>query len=187
MLAHHEGSRWQDLLIARHPALFIVTPENGQTYTPGYPLVGDGWRDLVDRAVDRIAETLVAARSGSVTIVEVKSKHATLRMYWTGAGLTKAVENAVADAVALADARSACTCETCGEAGVLYRVGRQLLTACREHGSDGAPVPIEPGWENIHLTRGVRGGKTTTLVCVRYVRATDSFIDVDPKSLGIEE
>jgi hypothetical protein len=48
-------------------------------------------------------------------------------------------------------------------------------------------VPIEPGWENIHLTRGTRGGKTAILVCVRYVRETDEFVDVDPSSLGIEE
>jgi hypothetical protein len=185
MLAHHEGQRWQDLLVARHPRLFLSG--NDRTSIPGYPFVGDGWRDLVERAVDRIAETLAAARSGSVTVTGIKSKYGTLRMYWCGVGLTQACENAVADAVALADARSACTCETCGEAGTLYRVGRQLLIACREHGSGGAPVPIEPGWENIHLSRGVRGGKTTTLVCVRYVRATDSFIDVDPLAIGIEE
>jgi hypothetical protein len=176
---------WQSALVARHPRLFMSG--DNRTAIQGYPIVGDGWRDLVERAVERIAETLAAARSGSVTLVEFKSKHATLRMYWTGAGLTKAAEDAIARAVALAEARSACTCETCGEAGTLYRVGRQLLIACREHGSGGAPVPIEPGWENIHLSRGVRGGKTTTLVCVRYVRATDSFIDVDPLALGIEE
>jgi hypothetical protein len=74
--------------------------------------------------------------------------------------------------------------ETCGHEGVLYRVGRQLLIACAEHGSGGARVPIEPGWENIHLTRS---GKTATLVCVRYIRETDSFVDFDPSSLGIEE
>jgi hypothetical protein len=177
---------WQADLVARYPDLFNQEI-HGRVIAPGYPSVGDGWRDLVERAADRIADTLAAVPSGSVTVTEIKSKYGTLRMYWCGADLTQATENAVADAVALAEARSACTCETCGEAGVLYRVGRQLLITCREHGSDGAPVPIEPGWENIHLTRGVRGGKTTTLVCVRYVRATDTFVDVDPKTLGIEE
>jgi hypothetical protein len=44
----------------------------------------------------------------------------------SGTGLTKAAENGIADAVALAEGRSACTCETCGNAGRLYRVGRQL-------------------------------------------------------------
>jgi hypothetical protein len=44
-----------------------------------------------------------------VTLVEIKEKHATLRMYWDGAGLTQAAETAVADAVALAEARSGCT------------------------------------------------------------------------------
>jgi hypothetical protein len=185
MLAHRSDRSWQDALVARHPHLFI--PQDTHFGIPGFPLVGDGWRDLVERAVRRIADVIDAAPSGRVTLVEIKEKHATLRMYWDGAGLTVADENAVAEAVALAEARSGCTCETCGNEGVLYRVGRQLLIACREHGSGGAPVLIEPGWENIHLTRGVRGGKTTTLVCVRYERATDSFVDVDPKSLGIDE
>jgi hypothetical protein len=177
---------WQSDLISHHPGLFIVV-ENGRSFTPGIPCVGDGWRDLVERAVSRIADTLATASSGSVTIVEIKAKYATLRMYWTGTVLTKTVEDAVADIVATAEARSACTCETCGAAGVLHRAGRQLLVACAEHGSMGAPVPIEPGWENLHLLRGTRDGKTAVIVCRRYDRETDSFIDVDPQSLGTEE
>jgi hypothetical protein len=59
----------------------------------------------------------------------------------------------------------------CGAAGVLQRVGRQLLIACAEHAMGGAPVPIiEPGWENIHLVRGTRNGKAAILVCRRYDR-----------------
>jgi hypothetical protein len=185
MLAHQVDRSWQSDLVARHPHLFVSGDH--QTGISGYPLVGDGWRDLVERAVGRIADVIAAAPSARVNLVELKEKYATLRMYWSGAGLTKAAENAIADAVALAEARSACTCETCGAAGRLYRVGHQLLIACDEHGSGGAPVPIDPGWENIHLTRGTRCGKTTTLVCVRYIRETDSFVEVNPASLGIEE
>jgi hypothetical protein len=152
------------------------------------PLVGDGWRDLVERAVGRFADLLAAAPSARVTVVEIKAKYATLRMYWDGANLTKATEDSIAEAVALAEARSACSCETCGAAGVVHRVGRQLLIACAEHAMGGAPVPIiEPGWENIHLVRGTRNGKAAILVCRRYDRASESFVDVDPVSLGIEE
>jgi hypothetical protein len=178
---------WQNELLARHPDLFTVV-ENGQTYAPGFPFVGEGWRDLVERAVGRIAAVLAAAPSARVTIVEIKAKYATLRMYWDGANLTKAAEDSIAEAVALAEARSVCSCETCGAAGVLHRVGRQLLIACAEHAMGGAPVPIiEPGWENIHLVRGTRDGKTSIIVCQRYERETDSFVDVDPQTLGIEE
>jgi hypothetical protein len=57
-----------------------------------------------------------------------------------------------------------------------------------EHAMGGAPVPIiEPGWENIHLVRGTRDGKTSIIVCQRYERETDCFVDVDPQTLGIEE
>jgi hypothetical protein len=184
MLAHHDVQRWQDLLIARHPGLFLSG--NEPTSIPGYPFVGDGWRDLVERAVERIAGILAAAPSGSVTIVEIKEKMATLRMYWTGTGLTKAAEDAIADAVALAEARSGCTCESCGRDGVLHQVGGQLLTACAQH-AKGARVPVAPGWENIHLVRGTRDGRTAILVRRRYDRAGDTFVDVDPGSLGIEE
>src|SRR4051794_31254962 len=99
MLAHRAERTWQDDLLARHPRLFNLT-EHGLTYTPGYPTCGDGWRDLVERGVGRIADTLAAAPSASVTIVEIKSKYATLRMYWHGAGLTKAAEHTIADAIA---------------------------------------------------------------------------------------
>jgi len=175
---------WQSALVARYPHLFI--PRDNQFGLPGYPLVGDGWRDLVERAVGRIADVMAAEPSGRVTLVEVKEKFATLRMYWRGTRLTKAAEQAVTDAIALAEARSACTCEVCGAEGVLHQVGGQLLTACTEH-AKGSPVPIQAGWENVHLLRGTRDGKSAILVCRRYDRDTDSFIDVDPTSLGIEE
>jgi hypothetical protein len=48
-------------------------------------------------------------------------------------------------------------------------------------------VPIQAGWENLHLVRGYRDGKIAIIVCRRYDRETDSFVDVDPQSLGIEE
>lgn len=171
-------------MVTRHPSLFLSG--NNQASIPGYPFVGDGWRDLVERAIERIARILAAAPSGSVTIVQTKEKMATLRMYWTGAGLTKATELAIADAIALAEARSACTCETCGDAGVLRQVGGQLLTACAKH-AKGTVVPVTQGWENLHLVRGTCDGKIGIIVCRRYVRETDFFVDVDPISLGIEE
>ena len=107
MLGHQADRPWQDALVARH-------------------LVGDGWRDLVERAVGHIADVIAAAPSARLTTGRGQREQATLWMHWSGTGLTKAAENGIADAVALAEGRSACKCETCGNAGRLYRVGRQL-------------------------------------------------------------
>jgi hypothetical protein len=184
MTEYQAERTWQAELVARHPHLFLSG--DNRTSIPGYPFVGDGWRDLVERAVDRIANTLAAAASGSVTLVQIKEKFGVARIYWYGAGLTEAAESAITDAVTKAEARSACTCETCGAAGTLHQVGGQLLTACAEH-AKGAPVPVQAGWENLHLVRGIRNGKMAIIVCRRYVRENDSFVDVDPRLLGIEE
>jgi hypothetical protein len=176
---------WQAALVARHPDLFRMELV-GRYQTPGFPEVGDGWRNVVETAVCRIAEAVAAAPPASVKIVQLKEKFATLRLYWHGESLSRDTENAVADAVALAEARSACTCEICGDAGVLHRAGGQLLTACAAH-AVGEPVAAEPGWENLHLVRGYRDGKVALILCRRYDREADAFVDVDPRSLGIEE
>jgi hypothetical protein len=55
MSEHQTKRNWQSDLIERYPRLFTVT-ENGQTYAPGCPSVGDGWRELVETAVGRIAD-----------------------------------------------------------------------------------------------------------------------------------
>ena len=87
MSAHQANRTWQSDLVARHPALFNLT-EHGRTSTPGWPTVGDGWRELVETAVGRIAKAVAAAPAGSLRIVQVKEKFAGLRLYWQSAGLS---------------------------------------------------------------------------------------------------
>ena len=185
MLAHETKRSWQDLLVARHTHLFTVM-QNGQTSTPGWPTCGDGWRELVETAIGRIAVAVAAAPPGSLQIVQVKEKFAGLRVYWNGACLDDEIKNAVEEAVALASARSICTCETCGKPGRLFKRGGWYLTACDEH-AQGKPVPVRPGRENLHIVRTLEEGRLRIVSCRRYIRETDSFVDVDPKSLGIEE
>jgi hypothetical protein len=48
-------------------------------------------------------------------------------------------------------------------------------------------VPVVPGFENQHIVRAFDAGHYPIAACRRYDRATESFIHVDPKSLGIEE
>jgi hypothetical protein len=108
----------------------------------------------------------VKARSRSARFGRVRTSSA--------AGCTRPAESAIADAIALAEAPSARSCEVCGDAGVMRQVGGQLLTAYSRY-AKGAPIPIEPGRENLHLLRGSRDGKAAILVCRRYVRAASAF------------
>jgi hypothetical protein len=50
MAGYNAERTWQADLVARYPHFFNLT-ENGQTSTPGWPTVGDGWRELVETAV----------------------------------------------------------------------------------------------------------------------------------------
>lgn len=48
------------------------------------------------------------------------------------------------------------------------------------------PVVVNPGLGNLHLMQGI-GQRGARVSCRRYDRATDTFIDVSPNSLKIEE
>lgn len=186
MSGNQTNRTWQDGLIARYPDLF-TEESGGRILNPGWPEVGDGWRDLVETAVRRIATAVAAAPSGSVHITQIKEKFATIRIYWSaGPGFTDAMRDAVDEAIELAEARSACTCETCGQAGRIYKYGGWFLTACDAH-AKGKPVTNHrPEHENVHVTWRVIGA-TRTVRARRYIRDTDSFVDVDPSSLDLDE
>lgn len=174
---------WQDRLIARYPDMFRATMA-GREYAPGWPVVGDGWQDLVETAVGRIAS---AAGAFPVRIAQIKSKHGTVRIYWAaGAVLPDAVADGIEEAIALAEARSACTCEACGDEGRLYAGGGWLTTACTDH-ARGISVSVKRGWENLHIVRKFSAGSPRVIACRRYIRATDSLVDVAPSNLGIED
>jgi hypothetical protein len=171
-------------LVARYPSLFSVT-ENDRTYTPGWPAVGDGWRELVETAVGRIADAIAAAPD-SLRVTQIKEKFASIRIYWwPGPGFTDAMRDRVEEAVDLAEARSACTCEQCGAEGRLFKHGGWYLTACDEH-AKGEPVAIKPGFENLHIQRSLEAW-LPIVSCRRYDRDSDTFIDVDPATIDLDE
>jgi len=173
---------WRVELIRDYPDLFHPLPGDPPT-AEGWPCVGDGWADLLQRACVRIL-TAVQADGGSFRFTEIKEKYATLRAYWEGS-LSPEADAMVEEAIDLAEARSACTCEICGEVGQLHGPG-WLTTRCAAHAEGRRPVEIRPGFENIHIEeRFVRDRRVVR--CRRYDRETDSFIDVDPASLGIQE
>jgi hypothetical protein len=176
---------WQAQLVARYPDLFNQEI-HGRVIAPGYPSVGDGWRDLVETAIGRIATAVAAVPGGSVKIGQIKQKFGTLRVYLHNSlSLPDSVNEMIEEVIELAEARSACTCETCGNEGRLFKGGGQLHTACDIHGK-GNPVPQKPGLMNLHVTRRIVGGKHV-IRTQRYVRATDTFEDVDPSTLNLGE
>jgi len=177
---------WQDDLVARYPNLFD-SEIHGQIRRPGSPEVGgDGWQDLVQRAVERIAAA-VSAAPDSLRITQIKEKFATIRIYWwAGPGFTDAMRDAVNEIVDLAEARSACTCQQCGEPGRLFKHGGWYKTACDVHGKGERVTNHRPQDENVHVTWRIIGA-TRTVRARRYIRDTDSFEDVDPSTLDLGE
>lgn len=81
--------------------------------------VGDGWADILSRLFDRIAEALASEPMPvKVAIVDVKEKYAELRCEIL-ASVGPEAQAAIDRAILLAEMRSECTCDECGEPGVL--------------------------------------------------------------------
>jgi hypothetical protein len=173
---------WRRELVEAYADLF--RPAGHPPRAPGWPWVGDGWRDLLERACVRIRAAIRADdAAASFGFSQIKEKFGTLRIYAEGA-LSPEVDALVEEAIDLAEARSATTCEVCGEPGRLYG-GGWLTTRCAAHAEDRPPVEVEEGFENLHVERRTVGGR----IIVRrrfYDRDTDSFVEVPPRG-GEEE
>jgi hypothetical protein len=177
----HGVQDWRINLVEAHSRLFRA-PNVRPEVTSGYPECEAGWQDLLQTACTRIEAALVG--DVSFRALQIKEKLGTLRFYWRGT-MSDAAKARVEEAISLAEARSACTCEICGAEGRLYNNGGSLATACAEH-AKGKLVPIKPGHENLHFVRRFGPGQTPVISCRRYDRDSDTFVDVDPKSIGIE-
>jgi hypothetical protein len=165
-------SDWRINLIRAYPRLFHV-PAGRPAEARGCPDCGEGWRDLLERACKRIETALT---DGDTFIVRgVSQRRGTLRFYWSGK-LRGFSESRIVNAICLAEARSHCTCEKCGEAGRLYRASEVWTTRCIAH-AKGVLIPIMPGFENAHLVPQVLDGRTKVVAC-RYDRATDAFVEI---------
>jgi hypothetical protein len=173
---------WRIDLIEAHPDLFHPLPDK-----PGVaeasPECGAGWQDLLERACARI-QAAVQADGGSFKFTQIKEKYGTARLDWEGA-LSEEAEAKVDEAIDLAEARSACTCEQCGKAGGLFNRGGWFMTACDEHG-EGEPVAERRDFEKVHVVYRIVDGEPVP--CGRrYDRSTDSFVYIRPGSLQNEE
>ncbi|MFK4381033.1 hypothetical protein [Bradyrhizobium sp. USDA 223] len=173
---------WRVELIEAHRELF-QPPVDLPGLAQGSPECDAGWRDLLDRLCVRIAG-IVQADGGAFRFSQIKEKYGTLRVSWDGR-LPPDADAQVEKAIGLAEARSAVTCEVCGEEGRL-RDGAWLTTRCEAHSEGRPPVEHRSGIENIHLVRHFVEGRRF-LTCRWYDRQNDVFVDVDPASLGVEE
>lgn len=167
---------WRDRLMMRNSSLFLKKL-GGRTYWPGRPDVGDGWRELIELAIDRVGR---AAMDQQILISRISSRSGSARISWEGPRcISDKVAREIEGAVALARARSLCTCEICGAKGSQWRRGERLGTYCRRHGV-GIPEPTPPGFQDLDVTFMFNNGRPAGISIRRYHRESDCFLKWDP-------
>jgi hypothetical protein len=160
---------WEAELASRHPCIFgtEITAE-------ARPVIGPGWRALLETALARLDTALAGSPPDAFRILRIDAHTASIRFNWHSDGLSPATVFAIADAIERAEARSACTCERCGETGELHVDAHQFHVACDSH-ARGDRIPIESGWRTAHVSSRLVGGRIRLVTRRRYLRATDSF------------
>lgn len=172
---------WRIELIDAQRGLFHP-PEGHPKQASGYPCCEEGWPELLERMCGRIETAL---REGeSVHSSQVKEKLAGLRVYWRGQ-VAPGTSAQINEAIALAEAPAACTCEECGAAAHLHSDAGRYQTL-REAHAEGAKVPAGPCQETVHSVR-VPSPNGFRIAPPRYEPETDRFVDVSPSTRGIEE
>jgi hypothetical protein len=176
----HSVHDWRIGLMQAHARLFDPIPGEEERWF-GYPNCKDGWQDIVERLCTRIENALRAGET--FEFIRIKQKFGVARIYWQG-DVSDETRTKIGEAINLAVARSASTCEICGAAGRLYSNRDWLATACAEHAA-GDPVPVRPGFENVRLLRRKPGAPD--MYHAQYDRETDSLTEVSPPSPDSEE
>lgn len=172
-------SGWRARLVESYPDLFH--PADDPLTAEGWPAVDDGWRELLERACARIRKA-VRADGGQFRATQVKEKYGTLRFHWSGR-LSPEARDRVEEAIDLAEARSATTCEICGEPGRLFG-GGWLATRCAVHAEGRPAVPVDEGFENLYVDRRLVGGRWLPRSRF-YDRDADRFVEAGrPRAKG---
>jgi len=171
---------WRMDFMKAHPRLFEIMP-GGPDRSLGYPLCEAGWCDVLVRLCTRIESALRSDET--FHFVRIKQKFGIGRFDWDGE-VSDETRLRIGEAINLAVARSACTCEICGTEGHLYSRRGWLATRCAEH-TAGDPVPLRTGFENVRILRR-RPGRPD-MYHARYDRETDTLTEVSPPSPPPEE
>lgn len=170
-MAARSDSGWRAELVESYPDLF--RPQGDPLAAEGWPAVDDGWRELLERACARIREA-VRPDGGPFRATQIKEKYGSLRFYWSGRLSPRATAQ-VEEAIDLAEARSATTCEICGGRGRLYG-GGWLTTRCPVHAEGRPAVQVDEGFENLHVDHRLVGGRWLTRYRF-YDRDADRFVE----------
>jgi len=178
-MAMHANPDWRLALVESFADLF--RPGDDARRAAGWPSCGDGWREILERLCGRIRSSI--GPKDSVVLDRVREKFGVLRVDWSGE-VSGVAGQAVMQAVDLATARSACTCENCGAEGRLHRHRGWLATRCADHAA-GDPVPPRFGIVGTRAYRRRRGHRE--IYYARYDRANDALIEVPPRRLGTED
>ena len=156
---------WQAQIYARHSYWIAGTQP--------HMAVGDGWSEVLAKLFDRIAEALAGERVPTkLAIMDVKEKYGELRCDLL-APVGPETEAAIDRAILLAEMRSECTCDECGEPGRLRSTLGQsgwLAVKCDLHRS-GYHRLVAKGPPKRRI-RDRRGDYE-----VVYDRATDSIVE----------
>jgi hypothetical protein len=118
---------WRIDLMKAHPRLFEIRPDEPDR-SFGYPLCEAGWRDVLVRLCTRIENAL--QYNETFQFVRIKQKFGIGRFDWDGEVSDK-TRIWIANAINLAVARSACTCEICGRRGTCTASVAGLRRAAR--------------------------------------------------------
>jgi hypothetical protein len=172
---------WRLEFMEAHPRLFQIMADEPEL-SFGYPLCQIGWRDILDRLCGRIEDAL--RENEKFEFVRIRQKLGVLRVAWDGE-VSDDTRRKICAAVDLSQARSVCTCESCGAEGRRYVNHGWLATACPEHAVGDPLSPKRPGFENILLVRRTPGAPD--VYYARYDRETDTLTEVARPGAGPEE
>lgn len=127
-----------------HPRLFeIMQDEPERSF--GYPLCPEGWHDMLERR-GRIEKAL--RDNETFEFVRIKQKFGILRVGWEGA-VSEETRARIEEALALAEARSSCTCEFCGTKGDKYHASENVMLGCARH-AEGRQIMATRANECLH-------------------------------------
>lgn len=165
---------WRIELIEAHRGLFCP-PAGNPGAALGSPQCEAGWRDLLQRLCVRLEAAL--GDDERIYLNRIREAVGRLRVSWRGQVMPATISR-IHEAIALAEARSACTCELCGELGRLHLVDGVCMTRCVAH-ARGTPLADESKGNRMHIVRMLRSDGSG-YEPRRYDRENDSFVDPAP-------
>ncbi len=163
-MSRRQQADWQAEIYRKH-AGWLTGPRP-------HMAVGDGWADVVARLFDRIAQAVVSEPpSTKIVIIDIKEKYGEIRVDIL-APVAPDTQDLIDQAILLAELRSECTCDECGQPGRMRATLGQsvwLAVKCDSHQSS---YPKTIGERSPRRQIADRSGAFE----VSYDRAADSII-----------